>query len=142
MSETEQTIIPIMEQAVPTVDKETQEQELRKYARLSLRDDDAAVDLALACDGVTVKLRQKNWWKISQIGIANIKDFGLGGVGLITSTPLEIGQEVIIELNGHEMAVEIARSRPINSKLNFVGARWLSTDDKTILSMINQIKPT
>lgn len=140
MSETEQLITPI-EKAVPLVDKEAQELELRKHARLSLRDDDAAADLALACDGVTVKLSQKNWWKTSQLGIANIKDFGLGGVGLITSTPLEIGQEINIELKGQEMAVEIARSRPINSKLNFVGARWLSTDDKAILSMISQIKP-
>ncbi|WP_299489549.1 pilus assembly protein PilZ [uncultured Shewanella sp.] len=141
MSETEQPFTPIMDQAVPVVDKNIEEQELRKHARLSLRDDDAAADLALACDGVTVKLSTKSWWKTSQLGIANIKDFGLGGIGIVTSTPLKVGQEINIELNGHEMAVEIARSRPINSKLNFVGARWLSTDNKAILSMINQIKP-
>ena len=141
MSQTDQTSTPIMEPAVPAVDKKAQELELRQHARLSLRDDDAAADLALACDGVTVKLSKKSWWKISQIGIANIKDFGMGGIGLITSTPLEIGQEINIELNGQEMAVEIARSRPINSKLNFVGARWLSTDDKAILAMISRIKP-
>ncbi|WP_298776342.1 hypothetical protein [uncultured Shewanella sp.] len=141
MSETEQPFTPVMDQAVPVVDKNTEEQELRKHARLSLRNDDAASDLALACDGVTVKLSKKSWWKTSQLGIANIKDFGLGGIGIVTSTPLEVGQEINVELNGLEMAVEIARTRPINSKLNFVGARWLSTDNKAIVAMISQIKP-
>ncbi|WP_299010291.1 hypothetical protein [uncultured Shewanella sp.] len=141
MSETEQPFTPIIDQAVPNIDKKTDEQELRKHARLSLRSDDAAADLALACDGVTVKLSKKTWWKTSQLGIANIKDFGLGGIGIVTSTPLEVGQEINVELNGLEMAVEIARTRPINSKLNFVGARWLSKDNKAIVAMINQIKP-
>ena len=141
MSETEQPFTPTMEQAVPVIDKNTDEQELRKHARLSLRDDDAATDLALACDGVTVKLSKKSWWKTSQLGIANIKDFGLGGIGIVTSTPLEVGQEINVELNGLEMAVEIARSRPINSKLNFVGARWLSKDYEAIVAMFSQFNP-
>ncbi|ABV34661.1 type IV pilus assembly PilZ [Shewanella sediminis HAW-EB3] len=114
--------------------------ENRQHVRLSLRKRENE-NLALACDGVTVTLLHKNWLQSHKLGIANIKDIGFGGVGLITAISLDKGQEVYIDIDGYRMLVKISRTKTINSKLNFLGARWISTDEEKIISMINKIQP-
>lgn len=115
-------------------------QDNRQHIRLSLRKS-SDENLALACDGVTVNLLDKNWLQSHRLGIANIKDIGFGGVGLITATSLDKGQEVYIDIDGYRMLVKICRTKTINSKLNFLGARWISTDEEKIISMINKVQP-
>jgi len=120
--------------------REKASQENRQHIRLSLRKSDDE-NLALACDGVTVTLLHKNWLQSHRLGIANIKDIGFGGVGLITAISLDKGQEVYIDIDGYRMLVKICRTQTINSKLKFLGARWISTDEEKIISMINKIQP-
>lgn len=112
----------------------------RQHVRLNLRKSKNE-NLALACDGVTVSLFQKEWWRTNSIGFANIKDIGFGGVGIITAIYLEKGQQVYIDINGYRMLIEVCRIQTINSKLNFLGARWLSTDEEKVFSMLNIIQP-
>ena len=88
--------------------------ELRLHTRLSLRDNDDEC-LTLACDGVTVDLIKKSWWRKHKLGVANIKDIGLGGLGLLTTVPLSSDQELHIEHLDSLLKIRVARSWPINS---------------------------
>ncbi|MEC4725943.1 hypothetical protein HWQ46_10335 [Shewanella sp. D64] len=112
----------------------------RQHIRISLRNRTDS-NLALACDGKTVTLCRRGWWKNQKLGIANIKDIGMGGIGLITSVPLKLNQTIEIQLQNLRLSIMITRSSPINNKLHFYGARWLEADDK-VLAMINNTHPT
>ncbi len=115
-------------------------QDNRQHARISLRKK-MGENLALACDGITVTLYRKTWWSRKKLGIANIKDIGIGGIGLITSVPLKLEQVIEIQLQDQLLSAEISRTGSINNKLHFFGARWLAADDNEIISMINKIQP-
>ncbi|GIU51139.1 MULTISPECIES: hypothetical protein [Shewanella] len=114
----------------------------RDHVRLSLRD--SKEELSQACDGISVKLHKKGWFLMEEIGIANIKDMSLGGVGLITPLTLELKQEVWVEIQQSFFAFTIMRQYPINQKLNFIGGKWNSNYQKKInklLVEINNLKP-
>lgn len=114
--------------------------DLRLHTRLSLRANEEEC-LTLACDGVTVDLIRKSWWRKHKLGVANIKDIGLGGLGLLTTVPLSSDQEIHIEYLGAQLKIRVARSWPINSRLRFVGAMWVTQDENEIMAMINIITP-
>ena len=103
------------------------DQHQRRYPRYSLRVNDAG-ELLQACDGITVDLIHRPWWRLGKIGIANIKDISRGGVGLISSTQLRLGQELIIRFDKLELPVTITHGRQIQGPLMFYGASYLDVD--------------
>ncbi|MPY25257.1 hypothetical protein FM037_00265 [Shewanella psychropiezotolerans] len=133
----------LFEEFIPA-DKKQQPKEsdsnLRLHTRLSLRANEEEC-LTLACDGVTVDLIRKSWWRKHKLGVANIKDIGLGGLGLLTTVPLTSAQEIHIEYLGSQLKIRVARSWPINSRLHFVGATWVTQDENEIITMLNIITP-
>lgn len=112
--------------------------EFRQYLRINLRESSDEC-LTLACDGVTVELFADNWWRKQRLGVANIKNIGLGGIGLVSATQLEIGQSIVIEFQGHRLKLEVARNWPVNNRLHFSGAKWVTQDENEIINMIDLI---
>jgi len=111
----------------------------RQHTRISLRKK-ANNSLTSACDGITVTIYSKTWWNSKKLGIANIKDIGIGGIGLITSVHLKLEQRITIQLQDQLISIEISRIWPINNKLNFYGARWLNVDESEVIAMINKTR--
>ncbi|BDM62699.1 hypothetical protein NFHSH190041_01510 [Shewanella sp. NFH-SH190041] len=103
------------------------EQHKRRYPRYSLRVNEAG-DILQACDGITVDLVHRPWWRPGKLGIANIKDISRGGVGLISSAQLRLGQELIIRFDDIELPVTITHGRQIQGPLMFYGASYLNVD--------------
>ncbi|WP_076413063.1 hypothetical protein [Shewanella sp. UCD-KL12] len=129
------------EEFIPAEKKQANElpnHEHRQYLRINLRET-GDESLALACDGVTVELYADNWWRKQRLGIANIKNIGLGGAGLLSATRLTVGRSIIIEFQGQRLKLEVARSWPVNNKLHFSGAKWVTQDENEIINMINLI---
>lgn len=118
----------------------TEPRNLRHHERLSLRSSNDEC-LTLACDGVTVDLIKRSWWRKRKIGVANIKDIGMGGIGLLSAVPLIADQVLHIEYKGYLQQIRIARSWPINSRLHFAGAKWVNQDENEIIQIINIIHP-
>ena len=119
-------------------EKPASHHEHRQYLRINLRESSDEC-LTLACDGVTVELVADSWWRKQRLGVANVKNIGLGGVGLLSATRLEIEQLVVMEFKGHRLKLEVARSWPVNNKLHFTGAKWVTQDENEIINMINLI---
>ncbi|WP_144212006.1 hypothetical protein [Shewanella donghaensis] len=113
----------------------------RVHSRLNLRD--SQQELAIACDGISVKLHQKNWLLMQELGIANIKDISLSGLGLITPLSLELNSILWIEIQQQFFEFKIMRMYSINQRLNFIGGKWeLGHQPKLIklLAEINRLK--
>ncbi|MCC4834411.1 hypothetical protein LMH66_17325 [Shewanella sp. 10N.7] len=113
----------------------------RDHIRLSLRD--SSEELSQACDGISVKLHKKGWFLMEEIGIANIKDISLSGVGLITPATLKLNQVIWVEVKQSFFAFTIMRQYPVNQRLNFIGGKWKSSvQDKInkLLIEINNLK--
>ncbi|KPZ69401.1 MULTISPECIES: hypothetical protein [unclassified Shewanella] len=112
----------------------------RDHIRHSLRESNE--ELAQACDGISVKLHQKIWFITQELGIANIKDISLGGVGLITPLQLELNQSIWLEVEQSLFEFTIMRQYPINQRLNFIGGKWKSKPDdiNKLLVYINNAK--
>ncbi len=121
----------------PKEKKETIES--RQYVRLNLRLD-TDEDLTFACDGITVPLIDNSSWFEKLIGIANIKDIGLGGVGLITRCQLTIEQTLCLSINNQLIPITVMRIKGINGKLSFIGAKWAIEDEDQIISILNKIR--
>ncbi|NRD72024.1 hypothetical protein HQQ94_01945 [Shewanella sp. VB17] len=111
----------------------------RQHIRVSLRKktDDS---LVLACDGITVTIYSNGWWRSKKLGIANIKDIGIGGIGLLTSVHLKLDQKIRVQLQEQLISVKISRAWPINNKLNFYGACWLNVDEHEVIAMLNKTR--
>ncbi|GIU48804.1 hypothetical protein TUM4438_31030 [Shewanella sairae] len=112
--------------------------ECRRHIRLSLRLD-ADEDIVFACDGLTVPLIDKNHWIKNYIGLANIKDIGLGGVGFITRCSLRINQKIYITIDNEHAPITIMRVERINGKLSFIGAKWDIESEEKIIPILNKI---
>ncbi|ABV85383.1 hypothetical protein [Shewanella pealeana] len=112
--------------------------ESRQHIRLNLRLD-ADEDIMFACDGITVPLIDNHRWFEKLIGIANIKDIGLGGLGLITSCNLKVNQKICLSINNELVPITIMRIKKVNGKLNFIGAKWDIEDEQKIISVLNKI---
>jgi len=111
----------------------------RQHTRHSLREDhDKKIELA--CDGVTVSLFKQTWRSTRPIGIANIKDIGLGGVGMISRSKLSPNQQVSIAVDDELIPIIIMRVHSINEKLNFIGARWAIEDQHKTLIIIRKVQ--
>ncbi|GIU14669.1 MULTISPECIES: hypothetical protein [unclassified Shewanella] len=116
----------------------TSDIECRQHIRLSLRIN-ADEDIMFACDGITVSLVDKSGWIENPIGIANIKDIGLGGLGIITSTNLKLNQKTCISINNELVPITVMRIKKVNGKLNFIGAKWDIEDEQKTISVLNKI---
>lgn len=112
--------------------------ESRRHVRLSLRLD-AQEDIAFACDGLTVPLIDKNHWIKNYIGLANIKDIGLGGVGLITRCSLQVNQKIYISIDNEYAPITVMRVERVNGKLSFIGAKWDIESEEKIIPILNKI---
>ncbi|WP_299809739.1 hypothetical protein [uncultured Shewanella sp.] len=112
--------------------------ENRQYLRVSLRNNDQQ-DILSACDGVTVSLVKKQCWLSRKIGIANIKNVGLGGVGLISRCNLQAKQTIYLSLEGEHFPIRVMHIENISHKLNFIGAKWALQDEEQILYITNKI---
>lgn len=110
----------------------------REHVRFSLRQREQQ-DISFACDGITVTLIESHYLFNKKIGIANIKNVGLGGVGFISSSTLQPKQIIDIDLDGERFQIQIMRLEKINRKLNFVGARWTDKDEKRISYITTKI---
>ncbi|WP_394202876.1 hypothetical protein [Shewanella waksmanii] len=97
-------------------------------------------DLALACDGVTTELYQRKWWGKRRLGIANIKDISLGGIGFISSVQLQPNSKLKLAIEQKDMEIEIMRCLMINNKLWFYGAKWLIPDDPWVVKFISSMR--
>ncbi|GIU37842.1 hypothetical protein L2719_17265 [Shewanella schlegeliana] len=120
----------------PKTQKE--QEEGRQHTRFSLRESNHQ-DIRFACDGVTVSLVKKYCLMSKNIGIANIKDIGLGGVGLISRCNLQPKQTIFICLGEEYFQIQVMRVAKINHKLNFIGARWTERDERQIGYITNKI---
>lgn len=120
------------QQSTPSIDS-------RQHTRHSLRED-TDKSIVLACDGVTVSLYQSTWHGNKAIGIANIKDIGLGGVGFISRCKLKHEQQVSIAVDDELIPIVVMRVQVINDKLNFIGARWAIEDQDKSLKIIKRIQ--
>ncbi|MGS0682075.1 hypothetical protein ACVBIL_13015 [Shewanella sp. 125m-7] len=112
--------------------------ESRQHYRLSLRRN-AHADLMFACDGITVPLFDKHGWIEKQIGIANIKDIGLGGIGLITRCNLKVDQKICLSINDKLVPITVMRIKRVNGKLSFIGAKWDIESEEDIIYILNKI---
>ncbi|MDO6679647.1 MULTISPECIES: hypothetical protein [unclassified Shewanella] len=115
----------------------------REHARISLRE--SQEELSRACDGISVKLHQKSWFLMEELGIANIKDISLSGVGLITPLTLELESIVWVEIKQQFFEFAIKRQYPINQRLTFIGGQWISDNQAKLtklLAEINNLKIT
>lgn len=117
---------------------EQAEHEDREYVRFSLRQRELQ-DISFACDGITVSLIKCHYLFNKKIGIANIKNIGLGGIGFISSSTLQPKQIVDISLDGERFQIQVMRLEKINRKLNFVGAKWTEKDEKRISYITTKI---
>lgn len=120
----------------PTTEKKHEEG--RQYARLSLRESNQQ-DIRFACDGVTVSLVKKYYLMSKTIGIANIKDIGFGGIGLISRCNLQPKQTLFICLEDEYFQIQVMRVAKINHRLNFIGARWTEQNERQISYITNKI---
>lgn len=120
------------QQSTPNIDS-------RQHTRHSLRED-TGKSIVFACDGVTVSLYKSTWRSNKTIGIANIKDIGLGGIGFISRCKLKPKQQVSIAVDDELIPIIIMRVHSINEKLNFIGARWAIEDQQKSLSIIRKVK--
>ena len=111
----------------------------REHVRHSLREDNNQ-SIVFACDGVTVSLFKPTWRSAKSIGIANIKDIGLGGIGIISRCNLSLNQQISIAVDDELIPIIVMRVQSINDKLNFIGARWAIEDQHKTLSIINKVK--
>ncbi|ABZ78809.1 type IV pilus assembly PilZ [Shewanella halifaxensis HAW-EB4] len=113
-------------------------EEGRQHTRFSLRESNLQ-DIRFACDGVTVSLVKKYCLMSKTIGIANIKDIGFGGVGLISRCNLQPKQTIFICLEEEYFQIQVMRVAKINHRLNFIGARWAEQDKRQISYITNKI---
>ncbi|MGS0727601.1 hypothetical protein ACVBKF_15520 [Shewanella sp. 0m-11] len=112
--------------------------ESRQYVRMSLRDNDQQ-DILFASDGVTVSLLKKGYLLSKKLGIANIKNIGLGGAGLISRSNLKAKQTIYISIDGEDFPIQVMHVENISHKLNFIGAKWAQQDKQQIVYIINKI---
>ncbi|QLE87577.1 hypothetical protein FLM48_22360 [Shewanella sp. Scap07] len=108
----------------------------RDHKRHSLRPRPNS-DLTFACDGITTELFQRKWWGKRRLGIANIKDISLGGIGFISSVKLQPNSQLKLVLQQQDMSIEIMRCLMVNNKLWFYGAKWLTPDDPVVVKFIS-----
>ncbi len=111
----------------------------RQHSRHSLREDNDS-NIVLACDGVTISLFKPTWRGAKAIGIANIKDVGLGGVGMISRCKLTPNQQLSITVDDELIPIIVMRVQIINEKLNFIGAKWGIEDQESSLHIIKRIQ--
>ncbi|MCE9686212.1 MULTISPECIES: pilus assembly protein PilZ [Shewanella] len=126
-------------QAVSEVELEPQDNR-REHQRFSLRLN-PRVPLALACDGIRVKILKTNWFLVSQLGTASVKDLSISGVGLLSSVALVIGQHICLEFEQGKFWCEVTRTHRVQGRLNFFGARWLDADTTKVLALIHSVRP-
>ncbi|MFT5787962.1 MAG: hypothetical protein ACI8SJ_000057 [Shewanella sp.] len=111
---------------------------IRGHKRISLRQDEQQ-DIRFACDGVTLPLYEDYGWTKTKIGIANIKNIGLGGVGIISRCNLKPEQEVYLSLDGEYYSIKVMRIQNITYQLHFIGAMWTQGDKKQYSLIIDKI---
>ncbi|MFT5788567.1 MAG: hypothetical protein ACI8SJ_000671 [Shewanella sp.] len=110
----------------------------REHLRVSLRHDELQ-DIRLACDGVTLPLYKDYCWAKTKIGIANIKNVGLGGVGIISICELKPKQELYLRFDEVYYPIKVMRTQNISHKLHFIGAMWMEEDEKQRALITNKI---
>ncbi|MCL1050866.1 hypothetical protein L2755_14705 [Shewanella abyssi] len=110
----------------------------REHIRVSLRQDEQQ-DIQLACDGVTLSLYDDYCWVKIKIGIANIKNIGLGGVGIISISKLTLNQKLYLKFDGTYYAIKVMRIQNISNKLLFIGAMWIEEDENQRAMITNKI---
>ena len=112
----------------------------RVHTRLSLKQA-TTEDLSMACDGITVNLYKPSFLGIKRkVGIANVKDLSIGGLGFLCNSQLELGNELTIRMAGFDLKMKVVRAVPVNSRLNFYGSKWLVESEDKIVELMNLVQ--
>ncbi|GAA4873091.1 PilZ domain-containing protein [Ferrimonas pelagia] len=117
---------------------EQNEDNRREHARFTLRDDPEQ-SLRTACDGVSIRLEQKQWWRYRELGLAALKDISKGGAGFISGVSLEPQQSLVIELNGLRLGCTVMRRQQVQGALRFYGVRWHESSIEQLMTLFDEI---
>ncbi|SHH17328.1 PilZ domain-containing protein [Ferrimonas marina] len=118
--------------------EEQQDDNRREHTRFTLRDD-PETPLTLACDGVSVRISKRGFWRDKEIALASLKDVSKGGAGFITASQLPLNETLILELNGFRIDCEVLREQPIQGALRFYGVRWRYEDTAQLVALFAEI---
>ncbi|QQX80510.1 hypothetical protein JK628_01105 [Shewanella sp. KX20019] len=110
----------------------------RQHIRVSLRQDEQQ-DILLACDGVTLSLYKDYCWVKTKAGVGNIKNVGLGGVGIISTCKVKLNQELYLKFDDAYYSIKVMRIQNISNKLLFIGAMWMEEDEQQRTIITNKI---
>ena len=115
-------------------------EEHRTHTRLSLKQTKTE-DLGMSCDGITVNLFKPSLLGFKRkVGIANVKDLSLGGLGFLCNRQLELGNELMMKVAGFDLRIKVVRAVPVNLRLNFYGSKWLAEPEDKVVELIGQVQ--
>lgn len=115
-------------------------EEHRTHERTSLQQAKPE-NLSMACDGITINLFKRSLFGFKRkTGIASVKDISIGGLGFLCNSQLELGGELMVKIEGVDLNMQVVRSVPVNSRLNFYGCKWLAQPKDKIVELINRVQ--
>ncbi|WP_159817216.1 PilZ domain-containing protein [Colwellia sp. 20A7] len=122
------------------IEQELKKENERNYKRWYLNHKDEHLSLAIQRSGIAVKLKHP-WLFGYQICQGVIKNFSVGGAGLLVPAEKKLPKKVVVVFNQIDSFTALVKySKSINDQLKFVGLEWATKNEQERIDLVASLQ--
>ena len=112
----------------------------RNYKRWYLNQKDEHLSLTIQRTGLAIKVKHP-WLFRYEICRGVIKDFSVGGAGLLVPAEKKLPRKIIISFNQlYSFTGLIKYSKSINDQLKFIGVEWTTKSEQERMDLVTNLQ--